>query len=170
MTDTINPAPTPAPTGQANQEATPTSDAGLTSGFAPEVVQEARANVNQWRAEDALDRKHADQGIAVLKAALGNEAGPFLRVLDAYEKNLTDGEREKLYEPDKNNKLPLNDPVNVTRLVTKAVSEIPILKKLTAEYGSEKAAIESLMGRRGSEYWKGPHSEAIQLRYRMLMW
>lgn len=170
-TPSPTPAPTSTPADTANQPATLTADAvGFKpAGFAPGVVAQAKADVALWNAEDALDRRDSDHAAQVLKSTLGNDFRDFVKVLDGYEKGLTESERERLYEPDTYNRLPLNDPQTAMKLVGRALDNIPILKKMVADGHTEKSAIEELMRQRGGPYFKGPFSAALQLKYRALM-
>lgn len=164
------PAPAPALSGQANPTATPAPSAGLIPAvsFAPDVVMAAREAKAFARATEAVNLRHAKEAVTQLKANQGYEAGNIQRVLRAHVSTLSESEKEKLYQADATGRVPLNNVNELERLVDKVTSEV-VPKKLIEEHGDEKSAIEAMMRDRTSQYWKGPKSEATQLRYRDLM-
>lgn len=134
------------------------------------ISDEARADLEAWKAQEARDAQNAHAGLEALRQQYGEEAEAVRSVAKTFFDSLGEETKEKLLERQADGNSRLNDPDTVVDLVLKALDNIPPLKAILPQFGGdERAAIEHLMQFRHGPYYRGQWSEHLQLKYRSLL-
>lgn len=129
-----------------------------------------RETLQAERDIEALDKADREQARGKLKEIWSEEYDANIHLANRHLDSLPASQREFYEGAESDGSLRLNNPKWLDRLAQEARAQVPpILIEAARQHGSERAALESMMANKGSEYWKGENAAALQARYRDLI-
>ena len=138
----------------------------------PEPVMESESleRYSESAIVDTADSIDRDEVRDRMQALWGEEYQSNRELINRYLDTMPASRRDWYEGRNEAGALRLNNPEILDGLAKKAREAVPApLVVAIRQYGDERTALEALMGDRTSPYWKGPHSAALQARYRDLL-
>lgn len=133
-------------------------------------LAESHVAVDADRDIEALDKQDRDAARGTLKEIWQEEFDANIALVNRHLDSLPASQRDFYEGAELDGSLRLNNPKWLSRLAQEARSQVPpVLVEAARQHGSEKAALEHWMSDRGSPYWKGADTAALQARYRDLI-
>lgn len=143
---------------------------GWTAESAQGELEDAHLAADDARSIEQLDSQDRDQARGKMRERWGSEYDSNISLINKHLDGMTNTHREWFESADETGRLRLNRPDILERLARDARASVPpVLVHAAKEHGSERAAIEAMMGDRNSPYWRGPDAAQIQARFRDLI-